>query len=92
VTTAGEGRWPRSSRSSSTSRTEASGWSRRTRSSLWSTSRRASGTQSEAEGRFAGYDLAVFRVADGTIAEAWFFPDGFDLDELSEVFSVASGP
>jgi ketosteroid isomerase-like protein len=40
----------------------------------------------------AGYDLAVFRVAaDGKIAEAWFFPDGFDLDELSEVFSFASG-
>lgn len=39
----------------------------------------------------AGYDLAVFRVADGKITEAWFFPDGFDLDELSGVFSFASG-
>ncbi len=37
-----------------------------------------------------GYDLAVFRIADGQIAEAWFFPDGFDPQALSEVFSFAA--
>jgi ketosteroid isomerase-like protein len=34
-----------------------------------------------------GYDLAVYRIANGRIASAWFFPDGFDPDALSEVFS-----
>jgi uncharacterized protein len=43
-----------------------------------------SGTQVE------GYDLAVFRIADDQIAEAWFFPDGFDPQALSEVFSFAA--
>ncbi len=43
-----------------------------------------SGTQVE------GYDLAVFRIADGQIAEAWFFADGFDPQALSEVFSFAA--
>jgi ketosteroid isomerase-like protein len=37
-----------------------------------------------------GYDLAVFRIADGQIAETWFFPDGFDPEALSEVFSFAA--
>ena len=37
-----------------------------------------------------GYDLAVFRIADGQIAEAWFFADGFDPQALSEVFSFAA--
>ncbi len=40
--------------------------------------------------RAEGSDLAVFRIADGKIAEAWFFPDGFDLDALTEVFSAGS--
>jgi uncharacterized protein len=45
------------------------------------------------EGRRSdGSDLAVFRIADGKIAEAWFFPDGFDLQALSEVFSFTSSP
>jgi uncharacterized protein len=37
--------------------------------------------------RVEGNDLAVYRVADGRIAGAWFFPDGFDPDALTEVFS-----
>ncbi len=37
-----------------------------------------------------GNDLAVFRIADGQIAEAWFFADGFDPQALSEVFSFAA--
>jgi ketosteroid isomerase-like protein len=37
-----------------------------------------------------GYDLAVFRIADEQIAEAWFFQDGFDPQALSEVFSFAA--
>jgi uncharacterized protein len=37
--------------------------------------------------RVEGYDLAVFRIVNGRIASAWFFPDGFDPDALSEVFS-----
>jgi hypothetical protein len=32
----------------------------------------------------------IFRIADGQIAEAWFFPDGFDPEALSEVFSFAA--
>jgi uncharacterized protein len=34
-----------------------------------------------------GNDLAVFRLADGRIAHAWFFADGFEPDALGEVFS-----
>lgn len=34
-----------------------------------------------------GNDLAVFRIAEGRIAEAWFFPDGYDPQALREVFS-----
>jgi uncharacterized protein len=37
--------------------------------------------------RVEGNDLAVYRIADGVIAGAWFFPDGFDPDALTEVFS-----
>ena len=37
--------------------------------------------------RVEGNDLAVYRIADGRIAGAWFFPDGFDPDALTEVFS-----
>jgi ketosteroid isomerase-like protein len=37
-----------------------------------------------------GNDLAVFRIADEHIAEAWFFPDGFDPQALSRVFSFAT--
>ena len=38
-----------------------------------------------------GYDLAVFRIEDAMIAEAWFFPDGFDPEALNRVFSFAAG-
>jgi uncharacterized protein len=37
-----------------------------------------------------GNDLAVFRIAMGRIAEAWFFPDGYDPQALSKVFSFAN--
>jgi hypothetical protein len=37
--------------------------------------------------RVEGYDLAVYRIASGRIASAWFFPDGIDPDALSEVFA-----
>lgn len=37
--------------------------------------------------RVEGYDLAVYRIANGRIASAWFFPDGFDPDALNEVFT-----
>lgn len=37
-----------------------------------------------------GNDLAVFRIADEHIAEAWFFPDGYDPQALSRVFSFAT--
>jgi uncharacterized protein len=37
-----------------------------------------------------GNDLAVYRIASGQIAGAWFFPDGFDADSLAEVFSFAA--
>jgi ketosteroid isomerase-like protein len=40
--------------------------------------------------RVEGYDLAVYRIAGDAIAEAWFFPDGFDEDALTAVFSPAS--
>jgi ketosteroid isomerase-like protein len=36
-----------------------------------------------------GNDLAVYRIADGQIAEAWFFPDGYEPQALSRVFSFA---
>ena len=36
-----------------------------------------------------GNDLAVFRIAMGRIVEAWFFPDGYDPQALSKVFSFA---
>jgi uncharacterized protein len=45
----------------------------------WSAERRGT--------RVEGNDLAVYRVADGQIADAWFFPDGFDPNALTEVFS-----
>jgi ketosteroid isomerase-like protein len=37
-----------------------------------------------------GNDLAVFRIKGGQIAEAWFFPDGYDPEALAEVFSFAT--
>ena len=37
-----------------------------------------------------GNDLAVYRIEDDHIAEAWFFPDGFDPEALAEVFSFAA--
>lgn len=38
--------------------------------------------------RVDGYDLAVYRIAGGRIAEAWFFPDGFDEQALTAVFTA----
>jgi hypothetical protein len=37
-----------------------------------------------------GNDLAVYRIADGRIAEAWFFQDGYDPQALDQVFSFAT--
>jgi uncharacterized protein len=37
-----------------------------------------------------GNDLAVYRIRNGQIAGAWFFPDGFDPEALAEVFSFAA--
>jgi uncharacterized protein len=37
-----------------------------------------------------GNDLAVYRIRNGQIAGAWFFPDGFDHKALAEVFSFAA--
>jgi len=37
-----------------------------------------------------GNDLAVFRIADQQITEAWFFPDGYDRQALSRVFAFAA--
>ena len=48
----------------------------------WRAERR--GTQVE------GNDLAVYRIAEGQIAEAWFFPDGYDAQALNQVFSFAT--
>lgn len=36
-----------------------------------------------------GNDLAVYRIRNGQIAGAWFFPDGFHPKALAEVFSFA---
>jgi hypothetical protein len=36
-----------------------------------------------------GNDLAVFRIVDRRIAEAWFFQDGYDPQALEQVFSFA---
>jgi uncharacterized protein len=35
-----------------------------------------------------GNDLAVYRIADGRIAEAWFFMDGYDPEALATVFAA----
>ena len=43
------------------------------------------------DARVDGYDLAVYRIAGGEIAEAWFFPDGFDDAALTAVFSPGQG-
>jgi ketosteroid isomerase-like protein len=37
-----------------------------------------------------GNDLAVYRIANGQIAGASFFPDGFDPEALAKVFSFAA--
>ena len=34
-----------------------------------------------------GNEIAVFRFADGMIAEVWFWPDGFDPEALTAVFA-----
>jgi len=39
-----------------------------------------------------GQELAVYRVTDGRIAEAWFFPDGYDPAALTAVFRFADRP
>ena len=48
--------------------------------------------QAERRGtRADGNELAVFRIAGGQIAEAWFFADQNDPRALREVFSFATG-
>jgi ketosteroid isomerase-like protein len=37
--------------------------------------------------RSEGNEIAVYRLRDGEIAEAWFHPDGYDADVLSAVFA-----
>lgn len=37
--------------------------------------------------RVEGNDLAVFRIADGRIARAWFIADGFDPEALTKIFT-----
>ena len=47
--------------------------------------------QAERKGiRVEGNDLAIYRIVDGKIAEAWFCMDGYDPQALSEVFSFAT--
>jgi len=41
--------------------------------------------------RVEGTELAVYRIADGRIAGAWFFPDSHDPEALRQVFSFAAG-
>jgi ketosteroid isomerase-like protein len=42
----------------------------------------------EREGRRSeGNEIAVYRLRDREIAEAWFHPDGYDPDALSAVFA-----
>jgi ketosteroid isomerase-like protein len=36
--------------------------------------------------RSEGNEIAVYRFRDGTIAEAWFHPDGYEQESLSAVF------
>jgi ketosteroid isomerase-like protein len=40
--------------------------------------------------RVEGNELAVYRIADGRIAGAWFFPDSHDPGALRQVFSFAA--
>ena len=37
-----------------------------------------------------GNDLAVYRIAEDEIVEAWFFMDGYDPVALTQVFSFAA--
>jgi uncharacterized protein len=37
--------------------------------------------------RCDGNEIAVYRLRDGRIGEAWFYPDGYDAEALSAVFS-----
>ena len=34
-----------------------------------------------------GNEIAVYRFRGGSIAEAWFYPDGYDAEALSAVFA-----
>jgi ketosteroid isomerase-like protein len=44
--------------------------------------------QAERAGRTSeGLEIAVYRVLDGRVAEAWFFPDGYDPEALRTVFA-----
>lgn len=40
------------------------------------------------ETHVSGNEIAVYRIAAGKIAEAWFHVDGYDPQALSEVFSL----
>jgi uncharacterized protein len=37
--------------------------------------------------RSEGNELAVYRLRDGEVAEAWFYPDGYEEEALSTVFA-----
>ena len=37
--------------------------------------------------RSEGREIAVYRLQDGLIVEAWFHPDGYDAEALSAVFA-----
>src|SRR5438105_7402718 len=37
--------------------------------------------------RAEGNEIAVYRIADGKIAEVWFYPDGYDPGAFSAAFS-----
>ncbi|TDB79930.1 nuclear transport factor 2 family protein [Actinomadura sp. KC216] len=40
------------------------------------------------ETHVAGNEIAIYRITEGKIAEAWFHVDGYDPDALSEVFAL----
>ncbi len=42
---------------------------------------------SRGEHSVEGNEIAVYRFRDGSIAEAWFHPDGYDAEALSAVFA-----
>ncbi|WP_171064109.1 nuclear transport factor 2 family protein [Actinomadura soli] len=43
---------------------------------------------SRGETHVAGNEIAIYRITEGKIAEAWFHVDGYDPEALSEVFTL----